>query len=223
MIFASIQSTQNKSKWVNKKFFVIRHHTTTAEGTAKSVIRRFCTASSLVSCHYVIDEFWWVHKIWEHNDILRHAGVSQWKGHTNLNDESIGIEVVGPLKNWWFTEAQIKALWELTAYIMAEENIDISCVLRHKDIAPGRKTDITDTLWNNKYKTFEEAKIGIISSSFSICPDVPEWERYSESVKWAIDNGITSASKTVPFYPNKQSTRAEVIQFLYNYHKKYMK
>lgn len=29
-------------------------------------------------------------------------------------------------------------------------------MIRHKDIAPGRKTDIADTFWNNDFKTYSD-------------------------------------------------------------------
>lgn len=36
-------------------------------------------------------------------------------------------------------------------------------MLRHKDIAPARKTDIADTFWNKQFPTFEAYKISLFS------------------------------------------------------------
>jgi N-acetyl-anhydromuramyl-L-alanine amidase AmpD len=38
-------------------------------------------------------------------------------------------------------------------YAIPKEN-----VLRHKDIAPGRKIDIADSFWNGQAKSFEDYK-----------------------------------------------------------------
>lgn len=36
-------------------------------------------------------------------------------------------------------------------------------MLRHKDIAPARKTDIADTFWNKQFPTFEAYKNSLFS------------------------------------------------------------
>lgn len=36
--------------------------------------------------------------------------------------------------------------------------------IRHKDISPGRKVDISDTFWNKKFKTWEEYKTALFSN-----------------------------------------------------------
>lgn len=40
--------------------------------------------------------------------------------------------------------------------LCAVHDISKECVIRHKDIAPGRKTDIADTFWNNDFKTYSD-------------------------------------------------------------------
>ncbi len=78
-----------------------------------------------------------------------HAGVSYWSGRTNLNDSSIGVEIV----NLAFAEAgvvtfppyhslQIQALKELLFNILQRyPDIQPTYILGHSDIAPGRKDD----------------------------------------------------------------------------------
>ncbi len=77
-----------------------------------------------------------------------HAGESSWGGRTNLNDSSIGIEVVnrGYVESsecaWHpFTAYQIQALIVLARKLVKAYKIKPSCVLGHSDIAPGRKID----------------------------------------------------------------------------------
>jgi len=67
-----------------------------------------------------------------------HAGASEWRGRTCLNDCSIGIELEGsdliP-----FRDAQYDTLVDITAALRAR--YPISDIVGHSDIAPGRKTD----------------------------------------------------------------------------------
>ncbi|EEQ07642.1 MULTISPECIES: N-acetylmuramoyl-L-alanine amidase [Yersinia] len=78
-----------------------------------------------------------------------HAGVSDWQGRNNLNDSSIGIEIVNKgftekmLGRTWYpyNESQIKLIERLTKDIVERYNIDPTDVIAHSDIAPLRKSD----------------------------------------------------------------------------------
>lgn len=78
-----------------------------------------------------------------------HAGVSYWKGDTNLNASSIGIEIVnlgmtktenGPVY-YPFPQPQIDKVVELVREITKRHDIPPERVLGHSDIAPQRKQD----------------------------------------------------------------------------------
>jgi len=45
---------------------------------------------------------------------------------------------------------------ELVVFLAREHNIPKQNILRHKDIAPGRKTDIADTFWNTNFSSYSE-------------------------------------------------------------------
>lgn len=74
-----------------------------------------------------------------------HAGASYWQGRTNLNDTSLGIEIVnaGPRDGGWapFNDAQIALIIALVRDIAARYDIAPQNILGHLDIAPGRKQD----------------------------------------------------------------------------------
>ena len=76
MIFKEKLATKNVSKGVNSKEFIILHHTATAEGSIKGVLRTLTVGA--VSVHYVIDTNGDTYKIGEDNMILWHAGRSSW-------------------------------------------------------------------------------------------------------------------------------------------------
>lgn len=78
-----------------------------------------------------------------------HAGVSSWQGRNNLNDTSIGIEIVNsgykdePEGRLWFpfTPYQIQMIKELAKDIIDRYEIHPTAIVGHSDIAPGRKQD----------------------------------------------------------------------------------
>ncbi|MCW0355609.1 N-acetylmuramoyl-L-alanine amidase [Pantoea ananatis] len=79
-----------------------------------------------------------------------HAGVSSWNGRVNLNDSSVGIEIVNPgftegilgQKTWYpYPHQQINALKTLAREIIRRYSITPDNVLGHSDIAPLRKQD----------------------------------------------------------------------------------
>lgn len=101
-----------------------------------------------VSAHYVIGRDGVIYQLVNEKNIAYHAGKSQLpNGRTGLNTCSIGIELMTS-----FTEApteeQMKALAGLVNDIKLRHPIQY--VVRHSDIAPGRKTDP----WNMNWEDF---------------------------------------------------------------------
>lgn len=156
-MFKQILKTKNITPGVNTCEYVILHHTATWEWTIKWVINWFVW-SRQASAHYVIDTNGDIYKIWNDTAILWHAWLSKWQWKNDLNKYSIWIEVIWPLTNWWFTDNQKKSVWELLKYLSDKYGIKKENILRHKDISPGRKTDIADSFWNKDFQTFEDYK-----------------------------------------------------------------
>jgi len=72
------------------------------------------------------------------DDRAWHAGVSSYRGRSNCNDDSIGIELEG-LEGSLFEPAQYATLATLCASIL--QHYPISHLAGHQHIAPGRKAD----------------------------------------------------------------------------------
>tara|TARA_B100001057_G_scaffold121729_1_gene120547 strand:+ start:4793 stop:5320 length:528 start_codon:yes stop_codon:yes gene_type:complete len=70
-----------------------------------------------------------------------HAGKSHYKGRSNYNDFSIGIELEGSVKDSYTNEQYNKL--KNCIFILKElfPSIQDNNILGHSDIAPGRKTD----------------------------------------------------------------------------------
>ncbi|HIE4797673.1 TPA: N-acetylmuramoyl-L-alanine amidase [Serratia marcescens] len=109
-----------------------------------------------VSAHYLLP----AHPQREHGkptvyrlvpEVMRawHAGASGWRGRSNLNDTSIGIEIVNKgftrsmLFTHWqpYTAEQIAVLIPLSRDIIQRYGIQPQDVVGHSDIAPQRKQD----------------------------------------------------------------------------------
>ena len=103
-----------------------------------------------VSSHYLVnDKPTVIYGLVDDSRRAYHAGISYWKGNTQLNASSIGIEIVNlgskktPDGTQWFEfpSAQIDAVVALVKKIVKEHGITPDRVLAHSDIAPQRKPD----------------------------------------------------------------------------------
>lgn len=98
-----------------------------------------------VSPHYVIDRNGKVFKLVDEKNIAYHAGISSMPdGRKNVNDFSIGIEIIG-LETDTQTDAQYKALADLVANI--KNRHAITSVTGHSNIASSRKSDPWNFDW----------------------------------------------------------------------------
>ena len=122
--------------------FLIIHYT--GMQSKRESIERLISKKYKVSCHYLIDRQGWITRILEDNQIAWHAGKSKWKNLINLNNNSIGIELVNKghkLGYQKFSEKQILSLIKLCLKLKKKYKIKKTCTLGHSDIAPLRKID----------------------------------------------------------------------------------
>ena len=122
--------------------FVIIHYT----GMQSEIesINRLKNYRSKVSCHYLINRNGKVIQMVKDENIAWHAGKSKWKKFTNLNNRSIGIELVNKGHRFGyqnFTKMQIKKLIILCKKLKKKYRIKKDNFLGHSDIAPLRKID----------------------------------------------------------------------------------
>lgn len=111
---------------------------------ARDAVRRLCDADAKVSAHYVILEDGACLRLVDEDRRAWHAGLSFWQGKCNLNDMSIGIELVNRghgLGYHSFAKAQMRSLILLCSEVMARHSLGRHCVLAHSDVAPLRRRD----------------------------------------------------------------------------------
>ena len=112
--------------------------------SAKAALDRLCDPAAQVSAHYCVDEDGTVYSLVPEERRAWHAGVSFWKGETDINGVSIGIEIVNPGHEFGYRDfpaAQVDAVIGLLDAIRERWDIADSRILGHSDVAPGRKED----------------------------------------------------------------------------------
>jgi N-acetylmuramoyl-L-alanine amidase len=121
---------------------VVLHYTGMPD--AESAIRRLTDPEAEVSCHYLVTEEGAVLHMVDEDKRAWHAGMSYWRGITDVNSASIGIEIVNPGHEFGyreFPEEQIDAVCALMHDIKGRHGITRGNVVGHSDIAPTRKQD----------------------------------------------------------------------------------
>ena len=112
--------------------------------SAAEALARLCDADAKVSAHYLIDEDGATHNLVAERHRAWHAGVAFWRGETNVNDRSIGIELVNPGHEFGyrqFPDVQMAAFRELATDILKRHPVPPRNVVGHSDVSPTRKTD----------------------------------------------------------------------------------
>lgn len=121
---------------------IVLHYT--GMESAEAALARLTDPTAEVSAHYLIDEDGTIHRLVAEDKRAWHAGQSHWRGITDVNSASIGIELVNPGHEFGyrdFAPAQIEALIPLLAEIKDRYEITRGNVVGHSDIAPTRKQD----------------------------------------------------------------------------------
>ena len=83
-------STKIRTK--KKIKFIVFHYT--GMQSERVATQRLTSKKSKVSSHYLINRGGVITKMVDEKNIAWHAGKSRWKNLTNLNNQSIGIELV---------------------------------------------------------------------------------------------------------------------------------
>ena len=127
--------------------YVILHYTALNDEKSISTLTQ-----QSVSAHYLVSTLpdKEIYQIVDENKRAYHAGISFWRKDQQINDTSIGIEIVNlgysvdSLNNkvfYPYPEEQFRKVAALVKDIVTRYNIPPTNVLAHSDIAPTRKQD----------------------------------------------------------------------------------
>lgn len=111
--------------------------------TAQGALELLCDPAAEVSAHYFVHEDGSVLQLLPEERRAWHAGKSFWRGETDMNSASVGVEIVHPGHDdpRPFPPRQIDAVAALARDICARRAIAPELVLAHSDIAVSRKID----------------------------------------------------------------------------------
>ncbi len=121
---------------------IVLHYT--GMQTGEAALERLRDPAAKVSAHYLVEEDGRVFALVPEARRAWHAGVSSWRGETDINGRSIGIEIVNPGHEFGYRDfpaAQIDAVIELVADIRTRWTIPDGLIVGHSDVAPARKED----------------------------------------------------------------------------------
>ena len=121
---------------------IVLHYTGMPD--AEGALDRLTSPDAQVSAHYLVDEDGQIYRLVDEAKRAWHAGKSRWRGITDVNSASVGIEIVNPGHEFGyrpFPDEQIAALIPLVADIKERHGIGRGNVVGHSDVAPARKED----------------------------------------------------------------------------------
>ncbi len=121
---------------------IIVIHYTALESTSNS-LKYLCSKKNKVSSHYLISQRGKIYSLVSEKKRAWHAGKSYWRGNTDINSISIGIELdySNSETNNKFSLKLNSALIFLLKKLLKKYKIRNENILGHSDIAPYRKID----------------------------------------------------------------------------------
>jgi len=137
--------------------------------SGRAALERLVTEGTDVSAHYFVDEEGRILRLVAESERAWHAGIAAWRGHTDINNRSIGIEIVNPGHEFGyrpFPAAQMDAVEALCRDILARHpQIPPRNVVGHSDVAPWRKEDPGELF---DWPRLARAGIGVFPSAAQI-------------------------------------------------------
>ena len=195
--------------------FVIIHYT----GLQSEIesIKRLMDPGYEVSCHYLINRKGDITQMVREENIAWHAGKSKWKKFKNLNNYSIGIELVNKGHQFGyqnFSHQQISSLIKLCKKLKKKYLIKKENFLGHSDIAPLRKVDPGEKFPWKKLSKFNIGKWYVkVNKKIEVNPQKKKEMFFKNLRKF----GYRYLSNTKKNYENKMIVKAFQRHYLPNF------
>jgi N-acetylmuramoyl-L-alanine amidase len=167
---------------------IVLHYT--GMPTGEAALERLRDPASKVSSHYLVEEDGRVFRLVAEERRAWHAGVSSWKGETDINGRSVGIEIVNPGHEFGyrvFPDAQIAAVIDLLSDIRSRWSVEDGWIVGHSDVAPDRKDDPGELF---PWKRLAEAGHGLWVEP-PAAPGAPLGEGEEGAGVFALQAGLT--------------------------------
>ena len=148
-----------KKRVINSIQVIVIHYT--GMQSERESIEKLVNPSSKVSSHYLINRKGRVFNLVQDRLVAWHAGKSCWRKLKNLNENSIGVELVNKGHKFGYTsfkKKQISSLIKLCKKLIKKYKISKKNIVGHSDIAPLRKIDPGEKF---PWKYLAKNKVGI--------------------------------------------------------------
>lgn len=121
---------------------IVLHYTGMESGAA--ALARLMDPNAEVSAHYLVEEDGAIVAMVREDKRAWHAGRAHWRGISDVNSASVGIEIVNPGHEFGyrpFPDEQIASVMRLVQDIKDRHAVTRGNIVGHSDIAPARKQD----------------------------------------------------------------------------------
>ncbi|WGM38624.1 N-acetylmuramoyl-L-alanine amidase [Caulobacter sp. NIBR1757] len=190
---------------------IVMHYTGMKSG--EEALARLRDPDARVSSHYLVEEDGRIFSLVAEERRAWHAGRGSWRGETNCNAVSVGIEIVNPGHEFGyrpFPETQIAAVIALTSDIRDRWQVPNNRIIGHSDLAPARKQDPGELF---PWKRLAEAGHGLWAEA-DPAPGDPLAEGAEGVGVFALQAGLTRLGyDCAPSGQFDQNTREVVMAF----------
>lgn len=121
-------------------------HATADDGDEALALSWMRSAKSRVSCHLLVSRAGRVTRLVGDQQRAWHAGDARWRGTTDVNSITLGIEIANRNDGEPYTEAQYARVAAIVAHY-CRQGLSLDDVVSHAAIAAGRKTDPSGWDW----------------------------------------------------------------------------
>ena len=115
-------------------------HATADDGNEALALAWLRSPASRVSCHLMVSRGGRVTRLVGDRQRAWHAGDAWWRGTTDVNSITLGIEIANRNDGEPYTAAQYNRVAAIVAHY-CRQGLALDDVVGHEAIAPGRKTD----------------------------------------------------------------------------------
>ncbi len=174
---------------------IVLHYT--GMPTGPEAVDRLRDPEAKVSAHYVVEEDGRIFRLVPEERRAWHAGRGSWKGDTDLNSSSVGIEIVNPGHEFGyrpFPDAQVEAVVTLVTDIRSRWTIEDGKIIAHSDLAPDRKDDPGELF---PWKRLAQAGHGLWLEP-PAAPGAPLGEGEEGAGVFALQAGFTRLGYDIP-------------------------
>lgn len=174
-------------------------HATADDGDEARTLAWLSSPKSRVSCHLMVGRAGRVTRLVGDRQRAWHAGLSWWRGTSDVNSITLGIEIANRNDGEPYTAAQYARVATIVSHYCAQ-GLSIDDVVGHEEIAEGRKTDplgwdwdrframVQNELWLANQPPVPAVTPGIGGAKVTAIPAVPEAARLPNQQVPSIPN-----------------------------------